>query len=63
MVEIRDEIGGIFKAHGEANQAIADAQGAARLGGEARVRHERRVLGERFDAAEALGACKNAKRA
>ena len=61
-LEIRDEVARVLEADREAHEPVADAERAPRLGGQARVRHDRRVLGERLDAAEALGAREDAER-
>src|SRR5437868_6510433 len=54
--EIGHEIVLVLDADGDADERVVDAEGLARLGRDARVRHDRRVLDEALDAAERLGA-------
>jgi len=59
--EIRNEILSMLDPDRQANEAVADAQGPATVGGNRRVGHERGVLGQGFHAAERLGACEQAQ--
>jgi len=48
------QIVGVLDADAEADQSVIDAAGAADVGGDAGVRHARRMGHQRFDAAETL---------
>ena len=61
--EIGREIARVLEADRETDEPVADAEGPRAASGMPRVRHDRRVLGERLDAAEALGAGEDAQRA
>src|SRR5215471_8666989 len=53
--EIGDEVGLVLDADGEADEAVADAERRARFRRYRSVRHDRRMLDQALDAAEALG--------
>src|SRR5690349_12440062 len=55
LIEVGDEVVDILDADGKANERVADAERAALLGRERGVRHDRGMLDEAFDAAQALG--------
>ena len=60
LIEIRDQVFDVLDAHRQPHQAVADSQARADLRRQRRVRHDRRMLGEAFDAAQALRANKDA---
>src|SRR5437868_2983296 len=55
MLELGDQVLDILDAHREAHQPVADAEPGAHVLGQRGVRHDRRMLDQALDAAEALG--------
>src|SRR5262245_56431769 len=53
--EVGHEVVLVLDADGDADERVVDAERLPRLGGDARVRHDRGVLDEALDAAERLG--------
>src|SRR5438445_11008811 len=56
--EVGDEVVGILDADREPHQAVADAESRAHLGRHRAVGHQRGMLDQALDAAEAFGQCK-----
>src|SRR5579862_8632101 len=52
LFEIGDEVVDVLDADGEADEAVADAEGAAAVRGDRGMGHDGRVLRQRLDAAE-----------
>src|SRR2546421_10606486 len=55
MLQLGDQIPDILDAHREAHESVADAEAGAHILGQRGVRHDRRMLDQALDAAEALG--------
>src|SRR5258708_11220227 len=55
MLQFGDQILDVLDADRKAHESIADAEAGAHVLGQRGVRHDRRVLDETLDAAEALG--------
>lgn len=55
LFEVGAQVGVVFDAHGQAAEAVVDAERGARFRRYAGVCHERRVFDQAFDAAERFG--------
>src|SRR6185503_16172340 len=55
VVQLGDQVVDALDADRQAHQAVVDAQAGAHVLGQRRVRHDRRVLDQALDAAQALG--------
>src|SRR6185437_4352900 len=60
LLQISQQIAGVFYAARKANQAIAQAERGAAFGGNRRMRHPRGLADQRFHAAKRLGERENA---
>src|SRR5437773_11520563 len=61
LLDIGDQIIDVLDTDRQTHEAVVDAKRRANLGWQRRVRHDRRMFGEAFHAAQAFGAYKYAQ--
>ena len=61
LLDIADQIIDVFDTDRQTDEAVTDAKRCANFGRQRRMRHDCRMFGETFHAAQAFGACKYAQ--
>src|SRR5512147_2763111 len=61
LLEVGDQVVDVLDTDGQPHEPIVDAEFGAHIGGERRVGHQRRMLGQALDAAEAFGTDEDAQ--